>query len=107
MGEPGRALPTPCLPAVLHAPRPPSATASSASCPGLARLLRCGRLWFPGAHSAAAVFEDALQWCPQTVFLLSPSLRSPLPAARPPPPNDCLPAAAQAIKKLGRGALSW
>lgn len=61
--------------------------------------LGCGRLWFPGAHSVAAVFEDALQWCPQTVFLLSPSLRSPLPAPTPWVFARCRPGR----RELGRG----
>lgn len=99
MGEPGKAQPTPRLPAACvplgHPPplpaRPPAL--------GWPRPRGCGRLWFPGV---AAVFEDALQRCPQTVFLLSPSLRPPLPA-----PAPCLFARCRpGREELGRGAPS-
>lgn len=73
MGETGRAPPPPASLLFLPLPVKPSAL-------GWPRPRRCGRLWFPDAHSAAAVFEDALHPCPQTVFLLSPSLWWPLPA---------------------------
>lgn len=97
VGAPGMALPTPCLPGALHAPQLPARPPA----PGWPRPPSCGRLWFPGAHSAAAVFEDALERCPQTVFLLSPSLRSPLPAPTPWLLACCRPGR----KRLGREAL--